>query len=110
METKHHFRDHILSYILIPLIIVVSVLSYYRFIINQDYVIQYEGICDPAMESCFLGCADDECTEEYGYSIVQKYAADLYAQCGSDITDCEAANMCLPDDRECSITYNDTNI
>src|SRR3989344_4685293 len=96
--------------ILLSAVIVNVFISYNRFIVRQDYIVRYEGECDPLLERCFVGCEDEDCTEEYNYSIVQKYAADLFAQCGRDITDCEAASMCLPGDRECSITYNDTNI
>lgn len=75
--------------------------------VKYDYLIEYEGECDPATQECFIGCEDDACSEEYYYVKVQKYAADLYAECGKDITDCESANTCLADDRECSIIYCD---
>jgi len=105
-----NFRDHFLFFILAPLIIIVGVISYYRFMINHDYMVGYEGNCDPVSEKCFIGCEDDECTEEYYYSQIIKYAPDLYKECGGDITDCEAANICLPEDRNCSITYCDPEI
>jgi|SRR3989338_11679671 len=105
-----HFHNNFLFYILALFIIVVGVISYNRFIVNQDYLVGYEGECDPATEECFVGCEDDACAEEYFYTKMIKYAPDLYQECGSDITDCEAASVCLPDDRVCSITYNDTNI
>lgn len=109
METKHiHFRDHILFFTLIPLIILISIFSYYRFFVSHDYAIKYEADCDPVTEECFVGCEDDECTQEYYYFYVQKYAADLYQQCGKDITDCESANICLPSDQRCSVTYCNT--
>jgi hypothetical protein len=102
-----NFRDHIFPFILIPAITIVGVISYYRFIVNKDYIVEYEGVCDPEIQQCFVGCEDDECTEQYYYSDMHKYAPDLYAECGEDITDCETASMCLPSDRECSITYCD---
>jgi len=86
-------------------VVVTSVVSYYRFMIKHDYVVGYEGVCDPTVEQCFIGCDDDACTEEYYYSKMQKYTPDLYAECGKDITDCEAASVCLPEDRDCSITF-----
>jgi len=74
----------------------------------NDYVVAYEGNCDPYTESCFIGCEDDECTEEYYYSMVQKYAPNVKAQCGVDITDCDAAYECLSEDGDqCEITYCD---
>lgn len=105
-----HFREHFFFYILLLLVIIIGIVSYYRFVINYDYIVSYEGVCEPSTESCFIGCEDDSCTEEYYYSKVQKYAPDLYNECGLDITDCEEANICLPNDRECSVTYCDTEI
>lgn len=101
------FRNHILSYSLVLLIVVIGILSYFRFIVNHDYIVEYEGICDPVLEKCFVRYEEDGGSEEYYYFYIQKYAADLYAQCGKDITDCEEANICLSSDRECSITYCD---
>ena len=106
-----HFRNHIFFYLLVQLVAVTSIASYYRFIINHDYIIAYEGVCDPTTEKCFIGCEDDECIDEYYYSKAMKYAPDLYRECGDDITDCEAAKMCLPDDDpRCSVTYCDAEI
>lgn len=101
-----HLHDHFFFYTLVLLIIVIGIASYFRFIVNQDYLVGYEGVCDPATEKCFKGCEDDACTKEYYYSEVVKYAPDLYRECGKDITDCEAASVCLPDDRKCSVIYD----
>jgi hypothetical protein len=100
-----HFRQHFFLYILVPLVVLMAIASYYRFMVAHDYVVEYEGDCDPVTQNCFVGCDDDECTEEYYYSRVQKYAADVNRECGPDITDCESAMICLPDERSCSITY-----
>ena len=83
------FRENILVYTLVPLIILLIGASYMRFIVTHDYMVAYEGECDPSLNTCFVGCIDNECTSEYYYTKVQKYAPDLYKQCGSDITDCE---------------------
>jgi len=79
--------------------------SYYRFMVVGDYIVEYEGECDPATETCFVGCEDEECQEVYYYSHVQKHAVNAYEQCGPDISECEEANVCLPEDTACSITY-----
>ncbi|MFA6386287.1 MAG: hypothetical protein WCW04_00750 [Candidatus Paceibacterota bacterium] len=105
-----NFKDNLLTYILTPLIIIVSIISFYRFFINHDYLIGYEGVCDPSIKKCFVGCEDDSCTKEYYYSQVIKYAPDLKNECGEDITDCETASVCLPNNRNCSITYCDPEI
>lgn len=98
---------HPLLLVLVPLCIFVVVASFYRFLVAEDYIVEYEGACDPVIESCFVGCTDDECTESYYYTVVRKYAADVQAQCGVDFSDCEQASVCLETDRECEITYCD---
>ena len=101
-----HFRKYFLLYTLIPLLFVFTAASYYRFMVLHDYVVMYEGNCDPERNSCFVGCIDQECTEKYYYSMVTKNAAKLIEQCGEDITNCEFAYVCLPvSDEMCSITY-----
>jgi len=107
MDVKQKIRNHFFFYILATLIFVVGVFSYYRFIIKQDYMIGFEGVCDPVANTnkCFAGCEDDACTKEYYYLKMVKYAPDLYRECGEDITDCESANSCLPGDHDCSETY-----
>ncbi len=84
-------------------------MSYNRFIIRHDYVVGYEGVCDPATKKCFVG-VDDTNGKEYYYSKMQKYEPDLYAECGANIVDCKEASVCLPNDRKCSITYCDEKI
>jgi len=106
METKHtHFHDHILSYVLIFLIVTVGVFSYYRFMVKHDYVVGYQGVCDPATGKCFMSCEDDACTKIDYYSNMLKYEPDLHKECGNDISNCDAASVCLPGDRKCSISY-----
>ncbi|MFZ2072788.1 MAG: hypothetical protein WAV10_03895 [Minisyncoccia bacterium] len=73
--------------------------------VNHNYIVGYEGACDPITEECFVGCEDDACTTEYYYSKMQKYAPDLLKECGKDITDCEAANICFLEDHDCSLIY-----
>ncbi len=87
-------------FIIISIVFAICV-SFYRFIIINDYVIYYEGSCDPNTESCFESC-DDEC---FYYKKVKKYAPDIYSECGKDITECESANICLAQDRRCSVVY-----
>lgn len=103
-------RNHVLAYICVPLLIIAAVLSFYRFVIARDYFVEYEADCDPTMESCFVGCEDEECTEVYYYAIASKHAADLYTDCGPDITDCENASQCLAEDTDCSLTYCDESL
>jgi len=107
---KKFFCDNIFLLILLPLVIISGVFSYYRFMINHDYKVGYEGVCDPFLKECFIGCEDAQCTTVYYYTKVIKYAPDLFKECGKDITDCEDASVCLPNDRDCSIVYCDVKI
>lgn len=102
-----HPSRHVLVSILVPLIALSAIASYYRFIAASDYIVEYEGECDPSAESCFEGCEDDACEATYPYKVMHKYAADLRETCGPDITDCEQASICLASDQECVVTYCD---
>jgi len=110
IKYQNFLRNNFFLLILLFAVIVVVFLSYNRFIVRRDYIVEYEGNCDPTVDVCFIGCEDDECIENYYYFNIQKYAADLYGQCGEDITDCEEANVCLPEDHNCSITYCDVEV
>lgn len=101
---KMHLRKHFFFYILLFSIVLVIAVSYYRFLVRYDYIVGYEGVCDPTIEKCFIGHDD---TKEYFYSKMRKYEPDLYRECGKNITDCEVASKCLPNDRKCSITFCD---
>lgn len=112
MNIKQNFNKYFFFCALAILIFVVSIFSFNRFIIKQDYFVGYEGVCNPVASAnkCFLGCSDDACTEKYFYSKIVKYAPDLRKECGEDITDCDSANVCFPNDYNCSITYCDPEI
>ncbi|MCD5381566.1 MAG: hypothetical protein LR008_03255 [Candidatus Pacebacteria bacterium] len=90
---------------LIPLLILTVVASYYRFLVLNDHPVAYEGFCDPYTEECFVGCEDDECLEESYYTEVERYAPTLLRLCGDDISDCEAANTCTENEDGCSVAY-----
>ncbi|MEI6022715.1 MAG: hypothetical protein WCQ32_02655 [bacterium] len=100
-----YIRNHTLSTILICLIFIISIISFYKFFIKGDYVVAYNGTCDPQYNKCFTVCSDDQCTTKTYFSKIQKYKPDLYKECGNDITNCDAANSCITGDRKCSITY-----
>jgi len=99
------FRQHPVLWILVPLCLLALGLSFYRFMVVGSYVVEYQGACDPETEHCFVGCNDDACQDTYYYTKVKKYAPDVYAECGPDVTDCAQASVCLPTDASCSITY-----
>lgn len=101
------FTRHLLLYVLLPVCLGAIIVSYYRFMVADDYLVEYEGACDPYTESCFVGCENEECVDPYYYTKVTKYASDVEAQCGPDFTACEETSVCLPEDRSCEITFCD---
>ena len=108
------FRKHVFLFVIVPFVLISAGYSYYRFMVAHDYIVGYEGDCDPAVQKCFVGCNDTNqdigtCTDTYDYAKMKKYAVDLYAECGKDITDCKDASVCLSQDRDCSITYCDSS-
>jgi hypothetical protein len=105
-----HFKKHFLLYTVIPLLVLTSMASYYRFMVAHDYLISYEGECDPYAEDCFVDCEDDECTSEYYYTKVYRHAVTIAELCGEDITDCEAASSCMRGESDCSIVYCDVEV
>lgn len=104
------FSEHWFKAILVAFIILFISASYMRFLVSHDYMVAYEGVCDEYTENCFIGCEDDECTTEYYYKKVQKYAPTLFVQCGPDITDCENANYCSEGEEKCAVTHCNTEI
>jgi hypothetical protein len=106
-----HFKKYFLLYSLIPLLILSTAASYYRFMVIHDYTVEYEGFCDPEVSSCFIGCEDEECTTEYYYTIIAKSASDLQKKCGLNIAECELAHTCLAEgDESCTVTYCDKEV
>lgn len=101
-------KNHPLAVILIPLLLIAAFMSYDRFMVRGDYIAAYEGDCDPATESCFVGCEDDACNEQYYYSYIEKHATELREMCGPDITDCDEAYSCQEGDVSCEISYCDS--
>lgn len=101
------FRNHILFWTIVPLLVLSTGAAYYRFMVTHDYMVSYEGACDPYTKSCFVGCDDEECSSEYYYTKIYRHARSIEAFCGTDITDCEAANNCQPGEQSCSVNYCD---
>ena len=107
-DTKHN--AHFFIYVILLSLIIVSAISCYRFFIKHDYTVSYDGFCDPVTEKCFINYEDCADAKTKYYSKMEKYAPDLYKQCGSDITNCKEASICVPGDRNCSKTYCDNSV
>lgn len=92
------------TYFNLILLILVIASSYYRFVVLNDYLVAYEGDCDPEIESCYEYCENGEC---YYYSIIERQAAEINQLCGSDPTACDEAYECQPDVDSCTIYFCD---
>lgn len=101
-----YLKRHFFSLFLFLLIVLFLGSSYLRFEVLNDYLVSYETDCDPEIDSCFIGCEDNECSEEYYYANIERRAYEIKSICGEDITECDEAYYC-PDDSsiECKITY-----
>jgi hypothetical protein len=99
------FRKNILAFVLVPLVCLLALSSYYRFVVLDDYNVTYEIPCDPQLNSCFMFCEDDECLEPYFYTEINRYAKDLINLCSENILDCKYFSYCTENERLCEINY-----
>lgn len=102
-----HLKNHFFKYIVTILTILAVGASYYRFMVSYEYLVSYEGDCNPYTESCFLYCEDDECSDPFFYSIIERQAHEVRALCGEDVTTCDAAYECQDDVDVCTVYYCD---
>lgn len=105
-----HLKRYFLLYTLVLLTIFLIAGSYYRFMVAHDYLVYYEGECDPYTEQCFLYCEDEECSEPSYYTEVVRKAYAVMSLCGEDITECESASFCGESEADCEVTYCDSSI
>lgn len=102
------FKKRFLLYTLVPLFVFFITVSYYRFFVIHDYVISYESECDPNKYDCFKKCADDACTSQTYYKVVEKYAPIILHECGATVEDCSFAKVCTKQNGNlCVVTYCD---
>lgn len=105
------FKKNVFIIILLPMIIALFAASYIRFMVLHDYMIEYHIECNPQISSCFISCDNDDCSEKSYYAKIKKYAPNIFAQCGKDITNCDNAKVCLPEnDNNCSTLFCNTTI
>ncbi len=79
--------------------------SYVRFILNTDYLVLFEGECDPSVASCYQGCNDNDCNDIYYYKLIERDATELYQLCGPSVVDCDKAYTCDNSEKTCNILY-----
>lgn len=106
-----HLKKYILIYTVLPLVILALGASYVRFMVQYDYLVLYEGECDPYTQICFEYCEDEECNEPVYYTWIERSASVLKKICGDQsILECQTAMSCLPDEQQCSISFCDSTI
>jgi hypothetical protein len=102
------FKNHVLLTVLVPLLVLTVAAAYYRAFVSHEYILTYEGECDAYEESCYVSCTDDACSEPFYYSLMTRSAAGITELCNTDnITECEAAYTCLPEEAGCEINFCD---
>lgn len=100
-------KKHLLWLTIGPLLLFMIIVSYVRFVVLTDYLVSYEAICDPQAQSCYVGCDNEDCSENYYYAIITRHANEIEALCGKDISDCSAADTCSADEEQCAVEYCD---
>ena len=89
-------------------------LTYYRYMIVRDYVIEAQVSCDPMTESCFVYVCDpengEECTGDSEqdtsyYKLLHRNAKNI-PLCDPTEADCLVA-VCLPGEADCQVTFCD---
>lgn len=89
-------------------------LTYYRYMIVRDYVIEAQVGCDPMTESCFVYVCDPESGEECTgdpeqdtsyYKLLHRNAKNI-PLCDPTEADCLVA-VCLPGEADCQVTLCD---
>lgn len=100
-----HFKKYFFSYAVLILLIFLLAASYTRFMVQNDYLVAYEGDCDPLTESCYLYCEDEDCSEPFYYTIIERHADEILTLCGTDVTLCDDAYYCDDSVEYCEIYY-----
>ncbi len=93
--------------------------TFWRIVINRDYIISAEQECDPATEACFVrecNPADDsECPENIDertsyYKLINKNAKNI-PPCDATSGECPTELSCDPGEAECEmILCDETNV
>lgn len=91
--------------------------SYYRYMVKQDYIIQAQADCDPYMEACFVHVCDpnpdvdgDSCTGDLVedtayYKLIYRNAKNI-PLCDPSAEGCDAL-ICPKGETDCSYTLCD---
>ena len=100
-------------FVIIGLLIVGSVaVTYWRYMVERDYIVQAQTDCDPEVENCFIWECDPDSTEEgeactgdeeediWYYKIIRRNAKNI-PLCDPNNEECTAL-VCEENEAECS--------
>jgi hypothetical protein len=106
-------RKSKILFVIIGLLIAISIaVTFWRYIVKRDYIIQAQTDCDPTTENCFVWQCDSESTVEgeactgdpekdiWYYKIIHRNAKNI-PPCDPNDEDC-AALVCEENELECS--------
>jgi len=111
-EIKINRKSKILFAVIAILIVGSVIATYWRYMVQRDYIVQAQIDCDPEMENCFIWECDPESTEEgyactgdpeediWYYKIIRRNAKNI-PLCDPNNEEC-AALVCEPGELECS--------
>jgi hypothetical protein len=107
--------ERILTWTFFLVIVTVVIITFFKYFITRDYIIQAEADCDPMTENCFIyECVpgvDEDCTDDPEdpeaklsyYKIVDKKAY-LIPGCDPNDENCDALNCQGMDKENCTET------
>jgi hypothetical protein len=100
-------------FVIIGLLIVGSVaVTFWRYMMKRDYIIQAQTDCDPTTENCFVwkcdpassvegeACTGDEESDTWYYKIIRRNAKNI-PLCDPNDENCTAL-VCDPGEKDCS--------
>jgi len=91
--------------------------TYYRYIVIKDYIIEAQINCDPMAEACFVSVCDpengEECTgnpeEDISYYKILHRNAKYIPLCDPQAADCPVAS-CQSAEEDCLVTLCDASM
>lgn len=106
-KTKLIFSGFILA------ILALSIFCYQKYVINNDYSVYAEALCDPSVEICFVYVCDpeiEECTgnpeEDTSYYKEVVRMANRFPNCDPNSDECLIA-QCAEGEIDCRVTLCD---
>jgi len=103
--------EKILTMVFVVLVLGSVGVTYYRYIVQKDFLVKYETPCEPSEEACFVYECDleaDECTgnpeeDTTYYSLMYRKAYNI-PECDVEVEgDCDDAYVCPDGEEGCSV-------